>query len=302
MTDAATKEENSRRVELKSEDEVGRRLKRAREAKGLSLADVARDLRIDARFLEAIEAEDFAPLSGSVYVKGYLRNYARRVDLDPETVIAAFDKLGVETVPTIARVVRVESTDTAFDKVPWRKLSNIVFAVAAVAVAGFAVTYLYDMFQKTADTTAELKQSPAPDATSETALLPLPPPANVPPHEENFLALPPLPATNAGAARTMPADSVAAPATDSVAEAISVLVLEFTHESWVEVSDADGKRLFSRNGKTGEKIELKGKPPFKLAIGNTQGVVATFNGDKVEFGKKSRGKIARFTLGAPVSD
>jgi len=89
---------------------------------------------------------------------------------------------------------------------------------------------------------------------------------------------------------------------DAVAETISVLVLEFTHESWVEVSDADGKRLLSRNGKTGEKIELKGKPPLKLAIGNTQGVVAMFNGDKVEFGKKSRGKIARFTLGAPASD
>jgi len=300
MTDAAAKEENSRRVELKSDDEVGRRLKRAREAKGLSLADVARDLRIDVRFLEAIEAEDFAPLSGSVYVKGYLRNYARRVDLDPEAMIAAFDKLGVDTAPTIARVVRVESTDTAFDKVPWRRLGNMVFAVVAIAAAGFAVTYLYDTFQKTADTTAELKQPAAPDATApESALLPLPPPANVPPHEENSLALPPLSAGSGGSART---DAAHSPVPDAVAETISVLVLEFTHESWVEVSDADGKRLLSRNGKTGEKIELKGKPPLKLAIGNTQGVVAMFNGDKVEFGKKSRGKIARFTLGAPASD
>ncbi len=67
---------------------TGDRLRLAREAAGLSLADVATRTRITQRHLAAIEKSDFSELPGRTYVTGFARAYARAVDL-PETEIGA---------------------------------------------------------------------------------------------------------------------------------------------------------------------------------------------------------------------
>src|SRR3546814_12562621 len=67
---------------------TGDKLRLAREAAGLSLADVATRTRITQRHLEAIEKSDFSALPGRPYVTGFARAYARAVDL-PEAEIGA---------------------------------------------------------------------------------------------------------------------------------------------------------------------------------------------------------------------
>ncbi|MFN8518432.1 MAG: helix-turn-helix domain-containing protein [Chloroflexota bacterium] len=66
---------------------VGDMLHAARDKKGVDLYRAERDTKIRARHLAALEAGDFAELPGSVYVKGFLRNYAVYLGLDPQEVL-----------------------------------------------------------------------------------------------------------------------------------------------------------------------------------------------------------------------
>jgi transcriptional regulator with XRE-family HTH domain len=65
---------------------VGNRLRAAREAAGLSRADIAARTRITERHIAAIEADDFGALAGRTYAIGFSRNYAKAVGLDPAAV------------------------------------------------------------------------------------------------------------------------------------------------------------------------------------------------------------------------
>lgn len=69
---------------------TGALLARAREARGMSLQDVADATRISVRYLEAIEADRFADLPSATFVKGYVRELARLLGLDPEAVVAGY--------------------------------------------------------------------------------------------------------------------------------------------------------------------------------------------------------------------
>jgi cytoskeletal protein RodZ len=76
------------------------RLTAARERKGVDLYRAERDTKIRARYLAALETGDYAELPGAVYTKGFLRNYALYLGLDPEDVIRQWRReRGDATVP-----------------------------------------------------------------------------------------------------------------------------------------------------------------------------------------------------------
>src|SRR5215212_4171226 len=63
------------------------RLAAARERKGVDLVRAERETKIRVRYLSALERGDYRDLPGAVYTKGFLRNYAIYLDLDPEDVL-----------------------------------------------------------------------------------------------------------------------------------------------------------------------------------------------------------------------
>ena len=69
----------------------GDSLRLARESRGLSLEDVARETRIRIEYLDAMERDDFRALPGDVYSRGFLRNYGSYLGLNAAEVIAAYD-------------------------------------------------------------------------------------------------------------------------------------------------------------------------------------------------------------------
>ena len=70
---------------------LGERFRAAREARGLTLSDVAEQIRIRSVYLAAIEDENWTAIGAPVYVRGFLRTYARFLGLDPEESVAAFN-------------------------------------------------------------------------------------------------------------------------------------------------------------------------------------------------------------------
>src|SRR6185503_1404785 len=66
---------------------IGESLRSTRERRGLSIDQVALETRISPRFLEALEAEQFAELPAPVYVRGFLRSYANYLRIEPEPLL-----------------------------------------------------------------------------------------------------------------------------------------------------------------------------------------------------------------------
>src|SRR5918999_3940711 len=84
---------------------VGEMLQVARERKGVDLFRAERDTKIRARHLAALETDDYDELPGAVYTKGFLRNYADYLDLDPDDIIARWREQAGTTPRTVERPV-----------------------------------------------------------------------------------------------------------------------------------------------------------------------------------------------------
>lgn len=70
--------------------QFGRTLREAREAKGLSAGDVARETNLLARQVEALENEDFSHIAAPIYGRGFVKMYCQTVGLDPQPLVEAF--------------------------------------------------------------------------------------------------------------------------------------------------------------------------------------------------------------------
>jgi cytoskeletal protein RodZ len=74
-------------------DEIGHILREARENKGLTLEQVQEEIRINSRFLNALELGDYNSLPTPVHVRGFLRNYARFLGLDPQPLLDRYQSV-----------------------------------------------------------------------------------------------------------------------------------------------------------------------------------------------------------------
>ena len=83
-------------------NELGTRLVRAREARGLTLEDAERDTRISRRYLQALEAEQFEAIPAPVYARGFLRSYSQYLGLDPQAMLDLFPR-DDDTPPSYGR-------------------------------------------------------------------------------------------------------------------------------------------------------------------------------------------------------
>jgi cytoskeletal protein RodZ len=127
---------------------LGEQFRAAREARGLSLSEVAEQIRIRSVYLGEIEAENWGAIGAPVYVRGFLRTYARFLGLDPEEAVAAFNKTA-EGAPV--------ADGTGLSGSSWssgepRNLSPLIWIASAVALVliGFVI-YNFVMLRQPSD-------------------------------------------------------------------------------------------------------------------------------------------------------
>ena len=75
-----------------------------------------------------------------------------------------------------------------------------------------------------------------------------------------------------------------------------MLRLVASKDSWVQVREAGGKTLISRTIKAGETVDLDGQAPYKLVVGNTQGLTLSVRGQAFDFATVTKTTTARFDL------
>jgi cytoskeleton protein RodZ len=119
---------------------LGDTFRSARESQGLTLAEVAERTHIRSVYLEAIEAEAWQAIGPPVYVRGFIRSYARSLGLDPDAAVAAYAASTPGGVPVAQPVPRAEPLLGDRRNAAKRGLS--IGAVAAVLVAFALVLFV----------------------------------------------------------------------------------------------------------------------------------------------------------------
>ncbi|MGA3038321.1 MAG: RodZ domain-containing protein [Vulcanimicrobiaceae bacterium] len=226
---------------------LGDEFRVAREARGLSLSDVAENLHIRSTYLQAIEEEDWAVIGAPVYIRGFIRTYARFLGVDPEHAIEGFNA----TVPSAPPTKQwngggAVSVDPGSGGGP--SLWVWVAGVIALALVGY-VGYGY----------YQLHSGAAPEKTA--AAIPIAPNSATP-----ASSLPPASAT--------PLAAIPAPLHPGRPE----VSIKLTQLSWMRVI-VDGNVVIEGEYPPGTTRDFKGKH-VKLLVGNAGGVEVTAPGQR----------------------
>lgn len=116
---------------------LGERFRAAREERGLTLSEVGEQLRIRSVYLAAIEEENWKAIGAPVYIRGFLRTYARFLGLDPEEAVGEFNTAsGVAPVSAAATGALPSSGPRSMAPLLW------IAGIVAIALIGFVI-YVY---------------------------------------------------------------------------------------------------------------------------------------------------------------
>jgi cytoskeleton protein RodZ len=122
-------------------DPLGTRLKRAREARGLPLKEIAERTKISVTALESLERNDLSRLPGGIFGRAFVRAYAAELELDPDATVAEFQAALEEAERLAAErgTKRVEITDEDRAFIARQKRAVRVLRIAVIAVLVIAV-------------------------------------------------------------------------------------------------------------------------------------------------------------------
>ncbi|MEE4407766.1 MULTISPECIES: cytoskeleton protein RodZ [unclassified Serratia (in: enterobacteria)] len=312
---------------------TGQRLRQAREQLGLSQQAVAERLCLKMSTVRDIEEDNLSADLASTFVRGYIRSYAKLVHLPEDELLPMLAKQAPLKVAKVAPMQSFSLGKRRKKRDGWLMSFTwlIVFVVVGLTGAWWwqnhkaqqeEIATMADqssaqlsqnnegqsvpLTDSNADNSALLadngstpvdtgvapaqQAAPAPAATgSETAQQPAVVSPSQAPLPETAPAAPtaqaPLPTGEAG---------LAAPAEDP-----NALVMNFSSDCWLQVSDASGKTLFSGTQKSGGKLNLVGTAPYKLTIGAPAAVQIQYQGKPVDLSRfvKSN-RVARLTIAA----
>lgn len=275
---------------------VGEELAHARAALGLSVADVAQQLKFAARQIEALEQGRFEDLPTGTFARGMVRSYARLLKLDAEPLVerVAARVAVPDNAAAVAAVRRpIPITDSA-------RRTNLVYGVLSVAILGVIAAVVFEWQRERSDA-ARMSFVPAAQAPAVAAVANAPgvstepPPAPAAQTTASAVAPPNL-SPLAAAAPVQPAAPRANASPGGGAGSTKRIVMKFDQASWVQIRGRDGKMLISQLNPAGSEQTVEGRPPFSLIIGNAQYVRLSYEDRQVDLAPHVKVEVARFTL------
>lgn len=268
-------------------------LAQAREAQGISVADMASRLRLHPRQISALEEERLDVLPEAAFVRGFVRNYAKELRLDPAPLLEALAaRLPVtESVPTAIGGTSAELRREGVARAS--RLSVVFGAIGLVIVLGI-VGWVASLRVEPTATAPATTAAPAPGAPAA--------PAGVAPATAEGVAAPsPTDSSSASPpAAAAPAEATAKPSPAAAAGTATAVLRLSTGErpSWVEISQADGRVLLTGLQEAGTERRLGPvQPPLRVVIGNASSVTLEYRGRPVDLAPHIRANdLARLSL------
>ena len=121
---------------------LGDVLKNARENKGLTLDEIALETKIQKRYLEDLEKEDFEDMPGNVYERGFLRTYAEALDLDVKEILELHDEIRGEK-----KVEEMDQEEHHEEKQKKSKL-KIFLGIIVIVFIGFGAVKILEIIDE----------------------------------------------------------------------------------------------------------------------------------------------------------
>jgi cytoskeleton protein RodZ len=260
----------------------------------LSLDDIARETRISARFLQAIEAEDFERLPGLVFTRNFVRQYAEAIHVDADPLIAGLPKPNLESAP--------------MPNPPWRsgesrwdpRWNSAIASIAWFALATGAAGWTYVHFNRPPQIHAEKAQ------TTQAAA----PVAAKPADNSAPVGSPSSDTEKEAAASESAGPDAQAPVTvvspgEKKTELVHAsqpnatlpvqVVLTARETSWVQVT-ADGKPAFTGTMKPSDSRSVEAYALVKILAGNAGGLEISLNGRQLDpIGPSGQVRAVRLT-------
>lgn len=314
----------------------GETLRKARESRGWTIAEVAAQLNLTPQRLSQVEQGAFDKLPGHTFARGYVRAYAKLLEVDQNRLVLEFDQFtgsdaAGSSVHSLGRIEEPVSYS--------QRILRMVSFVLLLALAGLSFFWWQEQAERRAEdlasTSLEHVEVDGADGTTQIhpldepedqavdaaqldteAMLPslsegaaeLPgavgsEPAVVAPQAEQPQALgetTSAPAVSVAPAEATPVIAGAVPASPAPVQAAAgeaVISLTFIADCWTQLTDANGKVLFSALKRKGDSLQLAGKAPLELRLGYARGVQISLNGNPVDVAPFISGETARLKLG-----
>ena len=228
---------------------LGSSITQARKSAGLSIEDLSASTNIRTALLKEIESDYFANCGGETYARGHLRNIALKLGVDPQVFLEAFEDEQLHSNRSMKELLVENSVMRQPEearKVSWKVLATI--SVSSLFIAGLAQiiisnTATVEIPEPIASITATESATPSPEAVEAT------------PTEQ---------------------------ATVSTGEGVELVISATRAKSWLFVSDATGRTLFSGQMSRGSSKTFRTDVSLNVKIGNAGGVDLTVNGKKVD--------------------
>jgi cytoskeleton protein RodZ len=271
---------------------IGERLRAGRDRAGLSVAAAAEKLHLDPKVIEALEADRFAELGASVYVRGHLRRYGDFVG-EPGAQMVESYLATRETRPPPPDLTQIPQAEHRADP---RRLVTPLVGLACAAALLLAIWWILAGSKSDPDNSApgsasvpvEVPTPVVPAPVAETV-----PAADAAPGNTVAGGASPAPSASPAAAQKREAGTEANAATARETR----LKLELANDSWVEIYDARGERLFYDVASGGSVQSVSGRGPLRVVLGNAAGVTVEVDGQSRSIpANAAEGEGARFVV------
>ncbi len=232
---------------------LGSMISKARKDAGLSIDDLSAATNIRGPLLREMEANNFSQCGGDTYARGHIRNIATKLNIDPQIFLTAYEDEQMHIDRSMQELLVENSVmrePSQTRKVSWKALATI--SVASLFVAGLAQIIISN--DSTPDIPAIIQESPTPSPSPEIT-------DEATPTEE-----------------VSPTDE----ATISTGQGVEVIITATRAKSWLFVSDATGRTLFSGQIAAGVTKTFSSDQQLNLKVGNAGGVDLSVNGEKID--------------------
>ena len=270
--------------DLSSAPSVGAQLAAVRQAHNMSVGDAAHRLKLTPKQVAAIENDDFTSL-GPVFSRGFVRNYARLLQLDPQPLLDAMQTSPADDAEQLA----IHNEHIALGNSLSRHWLKISLAILFIVIVLPLLVYQWLRRETTPSGAPPASRVEAPANVAAA-------PAGVPltPAFETPLSAPAQQQASPLKAPATPAQSATTPPAGTPGNA--TIQLKFAQDAWAQVTDAGKQRLASRLYPAGDTVQLSGQPPFAVVIGNAAHVSITYNGKPVDLAPHIQANVARLTI------
>lgn len=249
--------------------DFGRRLREARERRGVSLRQIANATKISMSVLEALERNDISRLPGGIFSRGFVRSYAVEAGLDPEETIQDFiAQFPHDSVtaghPTSAQAEDHEAVESS------RRMATTFLRLVLVSVPLAGAVLYFGIVGPRVSRRALGPPAPAAAVAPDPVAAPVPAPA--------------------------PAEAAASPAQDEAPADRLVVTLSASRPSWVSAT-VDGEKKIARVLQPGEQRALDVRRELVLTAGDAGAITMTLNGAEARpLGKAGAVATARLNL------